>query len=164
MLTKEEQEEKFIHFVSCIEDLNHAWRILKQIKRRKNNSLAYTAFQFALIEYSKPYKISYGKVQNKHKGLGDEYIPSEHAALHNRILSIRDTFLAHSDLTIKDAQLYVTNNSWGKSTNIVQNVINVAVEFSKIDEIVDLIEKTLMKMYEKEELMKANLKPNFRTR
>ncbi len=164
MLTREEQEEKFIHFVSCIENLNDAWMILKQIKRRKNNSLAYNAFQFALIEYSKPYKISYGKVKNKHLGLDDKYIPIEHVALHKRILTLRDTFLAHSDLTIKDAQLYVTNNSWGKSASIVQNVINAAVEYSKIDEILDLIEKTLMKMYEKEKVLKADLRPNSRNR
>ncbi|MEP6947611.1 MAG: hypothetical protein ABJA02_16950, partial [Acidobacteriota bacterium] len=101
MTTTEEQEERFIHFVSCIEDLNDAWWILKQIKRRKKNSLAYTAFQFALIEYSKPYKISYGKVKNRHKGLSIDYVPLEHISLHNRIISLRDSFVAHSDLTIK---------------------------------------------------------------
>ena len=77
MFTREEQEEKFIHFVSCREDLNDAWGILKRIKRRKNNSLAYIAFKFALIAYSRPYKISFGTVKDKHKGLGEQYIPSE---------------------------------------------------------------------------------------
>jgi hypothetical protein len=164
MLTREEQEEDFIHFVSCIEDLNDAWMILKRVKRRKSNSLAYTAFKFALIAYSRPYKISYGKVKNKHKGLGEEYVPPEYITLHNQILTARDTFLAHSDLTIKEAQLYVSKHAWGKETLISQNVINAAVEYSKIDGILDLIEKTLIGMYEKEKLLKADLRPNSRTR
>lgn len=163
-MTREEHEEKYIHFVSCIENLNDAWRILKQVKRRKNNSLAYTAFKFALIEYSKPYKTSYGKINAKHVGLGSRFIPAEYSLLHQRILDARDTFLAHSDLTIKDAQLYVTEHSSRKSVVVGQNVINAATEFSKIDEILDLIEKTLLSMYEEEKVLEGDLVPNFSPR
>lgn len=157
MLTREAQEERFIHFISCIEDLNEAWTILKRIKRRKNNSLGYAAFRFALIAYARPYKTSYGKVEHRHSGLGEEYVPKEYTALHKQIVGARDTFLAHSDLTIKDAKLYVSEHPWGRETMISQNIINAAVEYSKIDEILDLIEMTLTKMYEKENILKAAL-------
>lgn len=157
MLTKEALEESFIHFVSCIEDLKEAWMILKRIKRRKNNSLGYTAFRFALIAYARPYKTSYGKVEHKYSGLAEEYVPNEYTTLHNQIVTARDTFLAHSDLTIKEAKLYVSEHPWGRETMISQNIINAAAEYSKIDEIIDLIEKTLTRMYEKEEILKAAL-------
>ena len=157
MSTRDAQEERFIHFVSCIEDLNEAWRILKRIKRRKNNTLNYSAFKFALIAYSRPYKCSRGKVGHK---LGQDHIPPEYTTLHDQILTARDKSLAHSDLTIKEAQLYVSQHPWGKETMISQNVVNVAVEYSKINEIIDLIEQTLKKMYKEEELLKSDLNTN----
>jgi hypothetical protein len=55
-----DQEEQFVHFVSSIDKLNSAWRILQEIKLHKGHSLVGPAFQFALVEYSKPYTVSYG--------------------------------------------------------------------------------------------------------
>ncbi len=58
-----EQEEEFLHLASCIENLNSAWRILQELKTEKATPvLIDAAFQYALIEYSKPYKVSYGNV------------------------------------------------------------------------------------------------------
>ncbi len=55
-----DQEEHFVHFVSSIDKLNNAWRILQEIKRHKGHPLVVPAFRFALVEYSKPYTVSYG--------------------------------------------------------------------------------------------------------
>jgi hypothetical protein len=154
-----ENEEKYIHFVSCIDDLNNAWRILKLVKNRKNNSLRHIAFRFGLIEYSKPYLRSDGTLA-KYK-LDKEFIPVEHLKLHGRILDARNKFLAHSDLTIRDAQLYVTPNSSGKFVGIVQNVIHGSEEFENIDCIIDLIEKTLFMMYAERDRMENELPTNF---
>jgi hypothetical protein len=49
-----EQEEIYIHLANSIDSLNRVWRILNKIKQEKDNSLAGYAFEFALIEYSKP--------------------------------------------------------------------------------------------------------------
>jgi hypothetical protein len=66
-------QEEYVHLVSCIGSLNVAWNILYNIKKSHGNSLVNPAFQFALIEYSKPYKKSYGEVIRIHK-LGNELL------------------------------------------------------------------------------------------
>ena len=148
-----EQEEKYVHFVSCVNDLNNAWLLLYEIKKRyKDNSLAGAAFQFALIEYSKPYKASRGTVSNlKNKPfqykLDESHIPAKHIELHKRIIEARDQIHAHSDLTVREAKLYVKNSSHKKIVGAVQNKISGTEEFSNIDAIIDLIEQTLDSMY-----------------
>jgi len=146
------KEEKYVHFVSCINDLNSAWRILQEIKRYKGNSLAGAGFQFALIEYSKPYKFSRGTLLNSkgkqtlHK-FDESYIPAEHIKLHKRIINARDHIYAHSDLTVREAKLYVKNSPHGKIVGSVQNKIYGTEEISNIDAIIDLIEQSLDNMY-----------------
>lgn len=147
-----EQEEKYVHFISCIDDLNNAWRLLEEIKQHEKNYLLGAAFQFALIEYSKPYKTSFGTALNS-KGkptsykLDESHIPTMHLELHKRITDARDQILAHSDLTVKEAKLYVTNSLQGKIVSTVQNKIYGTEEFSNIDTIINLVEQTLDSMY-----------------
>jgi hypothetical protein len=154
-----QEEEKYIHFTYCIENLNNAWRILQEIKLHKGNPLSGPAFQFALIEYSKPYKKSYGVIQNSHK-LHDEYIPSQYLALHKRILAMRDQFHAHTDLNIRDAKVYINNTVNGKIVSIGQNVIYGTEEFTNIDAIIDLTEQTLDSMYNEVKRLEAILPSN----
>jgi len=147
-----EQEEKFIHFVSCIKWLNNTWRLLNTIKNEKDNPLVAPAFPFALIEYSKPYRQSRGITRKNVKGfiLGTMYIPLKLLALHERITNSRDQVHAHSDLTVMDAKLYVHEFKGQRYTVIPQNFITGGEELSNIDEIIGLIEATLDNMYVKE--------------
>jgi len=145
----QQEEEKYIHFENSIESLNNARRILNEIKRQKGNVLAGYAFQFALIEYSKPYKgsnsairNSKGKPAHKYK-LGIEYIPQKHLPLHKRILEARDKFHVHTDLDIRDTKVYKHEKYIGRS----QNIIDGTEEMKNIDDIIDLIEQTLDAMY-----------------
>ena len=55
-----DQEEEFVHFVSCIASLNNAWRLINSIKSESGNRLVGPAFRYALVEYSKPYRESRG--------------------------------------------------------------------------------------------------------
>ena len=153
------EEEKYIHFTYCIENLNNAWRIFQEIKLHKGNLLSGPAFQFALIEYSKPYRVSRGVIQNAHK-LHEEYIPSQYLVLHQRILAMRDQFHAHTDLNIRDAKVYINNTVNGKIINIGQNVIYGTEEFSNIDAIIDLIEQTLDIMYKEAKRLETTLPSN----
>ena len=84
--------ERYLHFVSSIDDLNSAWRILQEIKRSGDNSLVGPAFQFALIEYSKPYKASKVNETERHQ-LDTKYVPPEYLGLHKRIVDARDPTL-----------------------------------------------------------------------
>jgi hypothetical protein len=81
-----QQEELYIHFVSCTDTLNDAWRILHEIKQSRSHPLVGAAFQFALIQYSKPYLTSFG-IAGRHK-LDNRHVPSTHRDLHNRLIEI----------------------------------------------------------------------------
>ena len=73
--------------------------------------------------------------------------PKNHLELHRRLLERRNTVLAHDDLTEKDARTVVFETDDGKSVSIIENVILGTEEFSRIDEIIDLIEKVLLNLY-----------------
>jgi hypothetical protein len=152
------QEEQYIHFASCIDNLNYAWLILQDIKRSESSPLISPSFQFALIEYAKPYKQSVGELQ-RHK-IDGRFVPPEHLDLHNRLLAARDKIHAHSDLTVMEAKLYVAKMSHGIHASIVQNVIHRTDELSNIDMIIDLIEKTLDSMYVEVKQLEKQLTPN----
>lgn len=152
-----EQEERFIHLLSCIRDLNSARRILLEIKQCKidNSVLVGAAFRFALIEYAKPYTSSHGSVSN-HK-LSDRHVPSRHGDLHRRILSRRNQIHAHSDLTVRDAKLYIAKSVSGRQALITENLIYGTEEMDRIDEIVSLVEETLENLYEEEKRLESQL-------
>ena len=142
-----EQEEVYVHFVSSIENLNKAWRALQNIIQNRESPLVGAAFQYALIEYSKPYKTSRGNAKKNHK-LDNTHVPDEHKALHKRILDFRDQVNAHTDLTIKEANLIVARLSDGsKCATLIQNKIHGTQEIQNIGDINDLIVKTLDSMY-----------------
>ena len=150
-----QQEEQYIHLVSCGDSLNDAWRILHEIKQSRSNSLAGAAFQFALIQYSKPYLISFG-IAGRHK-LDDRHVLSMHRDLHNRLIATRNQILAHADLTVMEAKLHVADTSPGQRAFIVQNVIHGAMELSNIDSIIDLIEQTLVSVYAERDRLEKQL-------
>lgn len=150
-----EQEEQFVHFVSCITWLNNAWRLLNMIHVQFENPLIGPAFRFALIEYCKPYKLSCG-VNRKFK-LGTSFIPKEYLPLHEQIISSRDQIHAHSDLTVMDAKLDVHEFMGQRYTLIPQNNIHGTEELSNLQEIVTLIEATLDNMYAQEKVLENAL-------
>jgi len=153
-----EQEESFVHFVSCITWLNNAWRLLNTIHTQSENPLIGPAFRFALIEYCKPYKTSYGITKPRFM-LDTRYIPKECLPLHERIISSRDQIHAHSDLTVMDAKLHVHEFMGQRYTLIPQNKINGTEELSNLQEIVALIEATLDNMYIEEKVLENALTP-----
>ncbi len=154
-----EQEEQYIHFVSCIQNLNEALRILKIIEQQSGNPLVGPAFEFALIEYSKPYTSSRGNFKRSYS-LGIDNVPSEYHVLHKEILVARHQIHAHSDLTLQDAYLYVFESHSKKYVGIAQNIIHGTEKLSRIGDIITMIEKTLDSMYVKEEQLKAKLPPS----
>ena len=150
-----EQEEHFVHFVSCITWLNNAWRLLNTIQTHPENPLIGPAFRFALVEYCKPYKLSHGI--NKKFKLDTALIPKEHLPLHERIITSRDQIHAHSDLTVIDAKLHIHEFMGQRYTSIPQKVIFATEELPNLQEIVALIEATLDNMYIQEKVLENAL-------
>ena len=161
-----EQEEEFLHLANSIENLNSSWRILKEIVEVKSSPvLLNAAFQYALIEYSKPYRYSCGEVLNekgkpKRYKLDAQFIPPDSLDLHKRITDARDQLHAHSDLTLLEAKVYVCDSEYGKSVNYSRNIIHGTEELKNINSILDLIEGTLDALYERERQLKLKLPVN----
>jgi len=153
------QLEEYVHLLTCIDNLNEARQILLNIKKSSDNPLVNPAFQFALIEYSKPYKKSRGEVKPNHK-LENEHVPPQYLDLHGKIINARDQIHAHSDLTVDDAKVYVFNTNEGKRVGISKNIIYDTEMLEKIDAIIDLIEQSLDSMHEKVKQLKAALPVN----
>ena len=99
-----QQEEQYVHFVSCTDSFNSAWRILHEIKVSPGNSLIGAAFQFAIIEYAKPYTISFG-ISGRHK-LDDRYVPSAHRDLHKRLIDTRNQILVQNHRAERAKQIF----------------------------------------------------------
>lgn len=151
-----EQEEEFIHFVSCIECLNRVWRMVGAIKTAQSGPLVGYAFRFALVEYSKPYNASRGTIKNKYK-LDTSCIPPDLLAVHSRIVNSRDQVHAHSDLTVLEAKLHISEIQGERFATIVRNIITGVEELPNIDEIQVLIERTLDNMYIKAKALENSL-------
>lgn len=100
-------DEAFIHFQECLTDLNAAWRILEELQQAQVPPVLWTAsYHMALIEYAKPFRMSRGANNRRHV-LPAPALPDAGLQLHARLLDLRDTVLAHSDLSVKDAKVYV---------------------------------------------------------
>ncbi len=85
-------EEKYVHHVSCIDDLNRAWSILQELRRASERTAVHAAaFAFALIEYAKPYTRSDGVYKQGRHGyaLPPPDLEPEELALHHQILNLR---------------------------------------------------------------------------
>ncbi|MGH9878312.1 MAG: hypothetical protein ACRD5H_11795 [Nitrososphaerales archaeon] len=152
-----EQEEHFVHFVSCITWLNNTWRLLNTIQSQPSNPLVGPAFRFAIIEYCTPYNQSHGA--NKKFKLDNSLIPINFIPLHERIINSRNKIHAHHDLTVMEAKLHVHEYSGQRYTLIAQNFITGVEELPNLKEVIEMVEGTLDNMYAHEKLLKAALQP-----
>ncbi len=157
------ERDYFVFFRESNWHLNTAWRILKEIKTGAGTPiLVNAAFQFALIEYCKPYKRSNGNIRNA-KGkfnqhqLDLKFIPPEYLPLHQRIIDARDTIHAHGDLTAIDAEVYVKESPHEKIVGYIRKGIDGTKEIKNIDSIIYLIEQTLDSMYKEEKRLTQSL-------
>lgn len=148
-------EEKFIHYVECIQSLNRAWRILQDLGEVEHpTALHAAAFRFALIEYAKPYTRSDG-IHGRRK-LQPPQLPTELLTLHDRLLDLRNKVLAHSDLTLKQAKLHVSLIG-GRPSYVISS--NIAEALPSREAVINLIERTLDQMYVESARRTALLSP-----
>ena len=99
-------------------------------------------FRFALIEYAKPYTRSKG--DHRWYALPPPTLSPELLALHHKILTLRKGVLAHSDLTLKKAQLHV-HTFGGKPSYSISS--SFAEALPSREAVITLIERTLDQMY-----------------
>jgi hypothetical protein len=136
-------EEAYVHYAECINSLNCAWHVLCELRAiDRKTAIHAAAFRFALVEYAKPYTRSDGTF--KRYRLPPPSLPVELLALHQQILDLRDQVLAHSDLTLKEAQVYIASHGDHPLVGVASNSLPT---FPDSEAVITLIENTLDKMY-----------------
>jgi hypothetical protein len=138
------EHERYIFFQECITSLNIALSIVDALDISKNHkTVAWAAYRMAFIEYAKPYRKSRGiHVKNHTLPLPD--ISEEDKILHDRIIDLRDTVLAHSDIAVKDAKLYFGNAEDRPLPLIASNTEAVSPSLAEFR---GLIERSLDQLY-----------------
>ena len=146
-------DEAFIHFQECLTDLNSAWRILEELQQAQISPVLWAAsYHMALVEYAKPFRKSRGANNRRHV-LPTPALDELELQLHDRLLALRDTVLAHSDLTVKDANVYVGEIAGQPLPLIISNtepvLPSVAVVKIHIERVLDALYAQLP-MYEQQ--------------
>lgn len=137
--------ENYVYFQECIGSLNAAWGIIDALQSSDaHETLLCAAFRMALIEYAKPYKSSRGVHKRKHV-LPIPDLSEEDKLLHERIINLRDTVLAHSDISVKDAKVYVGIIGDRPLPFIVSNKLPLSPSFAEVR---GLVERSLDRLYE----------------
>ena len=151
-------EERYVHFSCCLEWLNESWALLHTLKNERDNPLFDSSFRFALILYAKPYRESRGNAVRKHR-LDTSFVPGAHVTLHKEIVDERDQIHAHSDLTVMDAQVTVRTFEKQKYAVMVRNHLEPTRLASRLEEVIDLVEQTIDRMYVEVKALEALLPP-----
>lgn len=139
-------EERFLHLATCISRLHSALETLRAIKASPpDNPLIPAAFQFALVEYASPFTRSDG--QHKKYVLDERHVPPQHLDLHKRVVKARHQIHAHTDLTIMNAKLQATGTKARPAAEVQGTYIDELKELSNIDQIVELINESVLSMY-----------------
>ena len=154
-------EEAYVHYAECLNSLNGAWYILTELRKiDRKTAIHAAAFRFALVEYAKPYTRSDGAFKRGRNGykLTPPSLPAELLALHGQILDLRKKVLAHSDLTLKEAQVYIASHAGRLLVTVGSNILPALPDS---EDVIKLIEHTLEKtMYVEITRLKKNLSPN----
>lgn len=139
------EHEEFVYFQECISSLNAAWTIIDTLQQSDaHKTLVWAAFRMALIEYAKPYKRSIG-VHRRNYVLPVPALSEDDQRLHKRIIELRDAVLAHSDIGVKDAKVYVGKIGDQAFPIIISNTSPILPSLADIR---GLVERSLDKLYE----------------
>ncbi len=116
-------DEAYIHFQECINDLISSLKIMDELEGAVICATIWNAaYQKALIDYAKPFKQSRGKDERRIPPLPFPLTPAADFKFHEKLLKLRDTFLAHNDLSEdKDAKLFVNVNAGPPLPVIISN-------------------------------------------
>jgi hypothetical protein len=144
------EDETYIHLDECIRSLNEAWHVAQEVRRTAQKSaITAAAYRYALVAYARPYTDSDGIHRNRknrdaYKRKPPQLLAIEEIALHDEILRLRNKILAHSDLTVKDAKLYV--GRYGSQSKAVIGS-NIQPSLPDVSAVIRLIEHSLDALY-----------------
>ena len=137
-------EEAYVHFQDCLSSLNRAWQIVQAIAANAPTPiLTPAAYRMALVEYAKPFKTSYGAGRRR-LNLSIPRLQEGDLQLHSHLLALRDQTLAHSDLSLMEAKVYIHELA-GKPFPLI--ISNTEPQLPEIAKVQGLIERVLDSLY-----------------
>lgn len=137
-------DEAYIHYEECNSSLNEAWQIIERLQSSTDPLLSKAAYHMALIAYARPFKESYGANNRRHRMTLPPGLSVSDKKLHRELITLRDKFLAHSDLSPKDAKVYVGEVS-GQPLPLI--ISNTDPQLPKPEIVRELIERLLNYQY-----------------
>ena len=145
-----------LHLLVCIDRVNNAWRTLKTIEENPSSPLLGPAFRYALVEYATAFTRSDGPM-NRRRVLPKSVVPTDHIALHARVVSARQSVLAHADLTVLDAELHVSHINGEKYVSRIQNRITGLEELPQLEAVIAMVEAVIDSLYALRESSAGNI-------
>lgn len=137
-------DEEYIHFQESITSLNRAWRTLRELETcPAGNAIWSAAYRMVVVEYCKPFTQSQINSNVRHK-LPLPSIPNESKLLHERLLILRNQVMAHSDISVLDANVSYDKTADYPTPLIVKRVLD---SLPSITEIKGLVEAVLDALY-----------------
>jgi hypothetical protein len=140
-------EEEYIHYQEAITSLNRAWRTLRELEKSPARNAAWSAaYRMAIVEYCKPFTVSQISKKERYK-LPLPSVTDESKIIHDRLLELRNKFMAHSDLTALDAKIYYDKTAEYPTPLISKNILS---DFPSVTEIKTQVETVLDALYQRE--------------
>jgi len=147
--------ETFVHLDNSIDDLNDARDTLVAVLDAEKGRLSRGAYKYGLIAYCRPFTNSKGP--EKLLSLTNECVPGELLGLHKRILELRHKILAHTDSDIQNNELHLDDIGGRRHVAISSNILDSTELYSRVDEIIALIELELYFLLKRREEVKKSL-------
>lgn len=140
-------DEEYVHFQESITSLNRAWRTLCELEKSPpGNAIWSAAYRMVIVEYCKPFTISQINESKRHK-LSPPSLTDDCKEMHDRLLDLRNQVMAHSDLTVLDANVSYDQTAEFPVPLIVKNVLD---NLPSVSEIKNQVEAVLDSLYQQE--------------
>ncbi|WP_157830674.1 hypothetical protein [Aeromonas sobria] len=112
-------EEEYFHVVMCVQDLAHCISILDVIKKIEGrlDKIHEAAYKMAIIQYARPFTSAFGTVKYRYKQ-DSGIVERKHKWMHSHLISLRDQVLAHSDLTPRQATIFLNMANSDVAANV----------------------------------------------
>jgi hypothetical protein len=146
-------DDEYIHYRQSIDHLNYAWSVACELEKAEPLDLSErliwsAAYRGVVVEYCKPFTNSRSATNRRLKISPPDW-SIENSNLHERLVHLRDTSLAHTDLSELDAT--VIYKKYGNFPEPML-LLNTAPAMPAIADIRKHIEVLLDSLYEKQEL------------
>lgn len=150
-LTEEEKAEKYVFYRYAHSDIELALKSLSLVCGCVNNYIIAALIRDAIISYSRPFINNKGIYRPQGLNLPLSFVPTTKKALHQKILNLRNSIFAHTDLKPKNPKLGKIGDSYIITSKgfYHEELISYVTPLSELAKEVLIELETQMKKFEK---------------